>query len=154
MPTMITLASDFSKVITDYVAGLMNHAFSEAAMAVASAVIWADGRINEAEEARLKAFIAESPLLEPYDPDKLLSVFEHFSEMHRIEVASEPQGGGLEGVEGAVLRVTDHAQRVILLRFGLALAKADTPALNDAEERVICRLSDLLGVPAGQIFHG
>ena len=61
---MITISRNFAKILTDYVGRLQTHDFSEAAMAMAAAIIWADGHLHEVERAKLEEFITTSPLLQ------------------------------------------------------------------------------------------
>jgi tellurite resistance protein len=150
---MFEMSKTFMQTVASYVGRLQNHEFAEAAMATAAAVIWADCWLHAAEDAKLKQFIATSPLLQPFDPDNLLDIFEHYSEMHRIQAETAAKAGGLEGVQGAILRVADPDRRIELLKFGLVLAKADNPILQDDEEQVIRRLCYLLEIPAEAIFQ-
>jgi tellurite resistance protein len=144
---MITISQNFAKILTDYVGRLQNHDFSEAAMAMAAAIIWADGHLHEIEQAKLEEYITTAPLLQPFTPYRLLNTFHHYSEMHKL------QGGkGTEGVRQAVLRIQDEDQQVLLLKFALLLAKADDPVLHNDEERVIREFCHLLNIHDDEIF--
>jgi tellurite resistance protein len=144
---MITISRNFARILTDYVGRLQNHEFSEAAMAMAAAIIWADGHLHATEQAKLEEFIATSPLLQPFTPDRLLNIFHHYSDMHRLHGHK-----GSEGVRNAVLRIHDEDQQVLLLKFALVLAKADAPVLHDDEERVIREFCHLLNIHEDEIF--
>ena len=144
---MITISRNFSKILTDYVGRLQNHDFSEAAMAIAASIIWADGNLHEVEQTKLEEFITASPLLQPFTPFRLLNTFQHYSEMYKLH-----GGKGTEGVRQAVLRIHDEDQQVLLLKFALVLAKADEPVLHDDEERVIREFCHLLNIREDEIF--
>ncbi len=144
---MITISQNFAKVLTDYVGRLQNHDFSEAAMAIAAAIVWSDGRLDEVEQAKLEEFITTSPLLQPFTPFRLLNTFQHYSEMYKLH-----GGKGTEGVRRAVLRIQDEDQQVLLLKFALVLAKADDPVLHDDEEQVIREFCQLLNIREDEVF--
>ena len=144
---MITISQNFAKVLTDYVGRLQNHDFSEAAMAIAAAIVWSDGRLDEVEQAKLEEFITTSPLLQPFTPFRLLNTFQHYSEMYKLH-----GGKGTEGVRQAVLRIQDEDQQILLLKFALVLAKADETVLHDDEERVIREFCHLLNIHEDEIF--
>ena len=144
---MITISQNFAKVLTDYVGRLQNHDFSEAAMAIAAAIVWSDGRLDEVEQAKLEEFITTSPLLQPFTPYRLLNTFQHYSEMYKLH-----GGKGTEGVRRAVLRIQDEDQQVLLLKFALVLAKADDPVLHDDEEQVIREFCQLLNIREDAVF--
>jgi tellurite resistance protein len=143
---MITISQNFAKVLTDYVGRLQNHDFSEAAMAIAAAIVWSDGRLDEVEQTKLEEFITTSPLLQPFTPFRLLNTFQHYSEMYKHG------GKGTEGVRRAVLRIQDEDQQVLLLKFALVLAKADDPVLHDDEEQVIREFCRLLNIHEDEVF--
>ena len=144
---MITISQNFAKVLTEYVGRLQNHDFSEAAMAIAAAIVWSDGRLDEVEQAKLEEFITTSPLLQPFTPYRLLNTFQHYSEMYKLH-----GGKGTEGVRRAVLRIQDEDQQVLLLKIALVLAKADDPVLHDDEEQVIREFCQLLNIREDAVF--
>ena len=145
---MLTISRNFAQILIDYVGRLTNHDFSEAAMAMAAAIIWADGHLHEAEQVKLEHFIETSPLLQPFKPYRLLNTFHHYSEMYKLHGRQ-----GTEGVAKAVLRIRDEDQQILLLKFALLLAKADDPVLHDDEERVIREFCHLLNIHDDEIFR-
>ena len=67
---MITISRNFARILTDYVGRLQNHEFSEAAMAMAAAIIWADGHLHATEQAKLEWIVCQLEHM-PRDRDAL-----------------------------------------------------------------------------------
>lgn len=124
-----------------------NKETAEAIVAVMCGVTYADGEAKPAEKAKFAAAIRINPILKQFDATLLLKKWNDLAEQCEFDGAS--------GLDACLKELADVAgaekpQKVIILKLGMAAAKADGDA-GAQEQRFIDRAAAVLCVDLSEL---
>ena len=140
------LAAKLGPRISRQVLKLRDRKLLEGAMATSALVAMADGRVVLEESVALASLIENLELLKVYDPHLAISLHSHWVERMREDF----QAGKREALDTIALCRDDIEMSELLVKVGIAIAKADSVFSDDEVAVVdeICRSVDIAGLDA------
>ena len=141
----------FKAAVGDFetqVSRFTNKEFGEGCMAIAAAVMFADGSCDPEEKAKLAKFIQVNPVLKNFDRTALISFFNGMVDQFDLDFEM-----GMDQALKEVSQVSDPDQKLTMLRLAVMVAKSDADGMEPAEEAVIRRFCNAMGVPASEVLR-
>ncbi len=116
----------------------------EAAMAGAALVIYADGSAEDAEIKKLEQFVSTHPALK----GQAANALNYFRDLRTQFELDYDSGADLAHKELGDIK--EAADKVVVMRLAIMLAKADAEGIEDTEVAAIKGIGQTLGVDANK----
>lgn len=121
---------------------------AEAVVAIMTGVAYADGELEDSEKAKMSQAFRTHPLMSQFDTGQLMAKFSELSGQFALDVAIG-QDACLKELKDVGTRAPME-KRVVILRLGVAAAKADGE-IEPAERDFLRRCAETLNVQLAEV---